>query len=195
MRYFGSVYRPLSEAYSLIVQVTYGCCHNTCAFCSMYKEKHFALRPLEEVLEDFEIGPTDLPEGGTGVSGRRRRPGAQGARSCYAILDTDPGAVPRVRAESPATPLPSSIQHPDGGGAADAAGKGPDHGLHGPGVRQRPGAATRCARATRHRRSSRQARRSARCGMALSVTAITGLGGPELLRRATRWRRPRPSTP
>ncbi|MBR5391067.1 MAG: radical SAM protein [Clostridia bacterium] len=55
MRYFGSVYRPPSEAYSLIVQVTYGCSHNTCAFCSMYKETPFALRPMEEILEDFAL--------------------------------------------------------------------------------------------------------------------------------------------
>lgn len=55
MRYKGSVYRPPSEARSLIVQVTYGCSHNTCAFCSMYKAKRFALRPMEEILGDFQL--------------------------------------------------------------------------------------------------------------------------------------------
>ena len=61
MRYYGSVYRPPSEARSLIVQVTYGCSHNTCAFCSMYKEKRFALRPLDEVLEDFRMARQVYP--------------------------------------------------------------------------------------------------------------------------------------
>ena len=54
MRYKGKVYRPPSEAYSLIVQVTYGCSHNRCAFCDMYDDKHFALRPMQEIREDFE---------------------------------------------------------------------------------------------------------------------------------------------
>ena len=55
MRYKGKVYRPPSEAYSLIVQVTYGCSHNGCAFCDMYDDKYFSLRPMDEIREDFEM--------------------------------------------------------------------------------------------------------------------------------------------
>lgn len=38
IEYEGRVFRPPSEAYSLIVQVTIGCSHNKCTFCDMYKE-------------------------------------------------------------------------------------------------------------------------------------------------------------
>ena len=55
MRYKGKVYRPPSETYSLIVQVTYGCSHNRCAFCDMYDDKHFSMRPMQEIREDFEL--------------------------------------------------------------------------------------------------------------------------------------------
>lgn len=55
MRYEGTLYRPPSEAYSLIVQATIGCSHNKCTFCSMYKDKKFRIRSTKEILEDFKI--------------------------------------------------------------------------------------------------------------------------------------------
>ncbi|EDS77717.1 radical SAM protein [Clostridium massiliodielmoense] len=55
MRYEGVVYRPPSEAYSLIIQVTLGCSHNKCTFCDMYKDRSFKIKSLEEVFEDLEL--------------------------------------------------------------------------------------------------------------------------------------------
>ncbi len=54
IHYEGRVFRPPSEAYSLIVQVTIGCSHNKCTFCDMYKEKQFRVRPLDDVKRDFD---------------------------------------------------------------------------------------------------------------------------------------------
>jgi radical SAM superfamily enzyme YgiQ (UPF0313 family) len=54
MRYEGNIFRPPSEANSLIVQVTIGCAHNDCTFCSMFKDKKFRVRPVTEVIEDLE---------------------------------------------------------------------------------------------------------------------------------------------
>jgi len=54
MRYEGDIYRPPSEAYSLIIQATIGCTHNACTFCESFKAKKFRLKPYEAVLEDLQ---------------------------------------------------------------------------------------------------------------------------------------------
>jgi len=53
MIYEGDVYRPPSEANSLIIQLTIGCARNSCTFCTMYKGKSFRIRPLPEVIGDL----------------------------------------------------------------------------------------------------------------------------------------------
>ncbi len=55
MRYEGSVFRPPSEARSYILQCTVGCTHNRCTFCSMYKDKKYHVRSMEEILADIEM--------------------------------------------------------------------------------------------------------------------------------------------
>lgn len=55
MRYQGNIYRPPSEARSLIVQATVGCSHNKCSFCSMYKDKSFRIRRTDEILKDIQV--------------------------------------------------------------------------------------------------------------------------------------------
>ena len=47
------LYRPPSEADSLIIQATLGCSHNRCTFCSMYKSKKYKKRSFEDIEKDI----------------------------------------------------------------------------------------------------------------------------------------------
>ena len=52
--YEGKVYRPPSEARSLILQVTTGCPYNQCDFCKMYKDKDFRIKSVTEIKDDIK---------------------------------------------------------------------------------------------------------------------------------------------
>ena len=52
MDYDFPLFRPPSEARSLIFQVTLGCSWNRCGFCTSYRTKDFRVRPFDEVERD-----------------------------------------------------------------------------------------------------------------------------------------------
>ena len=53
MHYTGTIYRPPFEARSLLLQVTIGCSHNKCSFCTMYRDEPFRMEPLDQIEEDL----------------------------------------------------------------------------------------------------------------------------------------------
>ncbi len=54
LRYSGPIYRPPSEANSLLVQATIGCPWNRCTFCMVYKKgPKFKIRSVTEIKEDL----------------------------------------------------------------------------------------------------------------------------------------------
>ena len=61
MDYVGRIFRPPSEAKSLLLQVTVGCSHNRCSYCDMYRDKRFSAKPWELVEHDIReaaaLGP------------------------------------------------------------------------------------------------------------------------------------------
>ena len=95
IEYEGRVFRPPSEAYSLIVQVTIGCSHNKCTFCDMYKEKRFRVRKLEEVKAELAAGTLKVFD--TATEGFITVEGAK-LDSYLADVDTDANFTPDTEA-------------------------------------------------------------------------------------------------
>ena len=181
MHYYGAVYRPPSEAYSLIVQVTYGCSHNRCAFCDMYDDKHFAIGPMEEVREDFEMARRSykkvervfLADGDALI---------RKASELYTILDTIRELFPECeRVTSYASPSSIRLRTDEELQTLRAKGRtmvymGLESGSDKVLTLMRKGHP-----AAEIIEMGQQVRRN---GLALSVTAIPGLGGAALLAAA-----------
>ncbi len=55
MYFEGPIYRPPSEAHSLLVQATVGCPHNRCTFCMVYKNgPHYREREVTDIIADLD---------------------------------------------------------------------------------------------------------------------------------------------
>lgn len=56
MHYTGTVWRPPYEASSLLLEVTAGCTHHRCKFCTLYDDLpiQFKMTPLDDIEEDLK---------------------------------------------------------------------------------------------------------------------------------------------
>ena len=56
MHYTGTIWRPPYEASSLLLEVTAGCTHHRCKFCTLYADLPFRFRmsPLEDIEADLK---------------------------------------------------------------------------------------------------------------------------------------------
>jgi radical SAM superfamily enzyme YgiQ (UPF0313 family) len=107
------LWRPPSEANSFILQATLGCSFNWCSFCSMYRTKPFAVRPLEQVRVEIQTMARAYP-------GLRRVFLADGdalaapTEHLLAILESLHAAFPRLERVSsyalPANLLKKSVE-------------------------------------------------------------------------------------
>ncbi len=62
MHYTGQVYRHPIEARTPLLEVTAGCSHNKCSFCTMYRETPFQVSPIEHIEEDLqELKNSNMP--------------------------------------------------------------------------------------------------------------------------------------
>jgi radical SAM superfamily enzyme YgiQ (UPF0313 family) len=83
--YVGRIFRPPSEAHSLLLQVTIGCSHNRCVYCDMYRDKEFRPKPWELIEADLREAAT-LGRRGRLSSGRLPQRDPHGGRSPRVFL-------------------------------------------------------------------------------------------------------------
>ncbi len=62
LNYAEPVYRPPSEAKSLIFQTTIGCSFNECSFCDMYRNKEYSEKSWDEVKAEIDLMAKQLPD-------------------------------------------------------------------------------------------------------------------------------------
>jgi radical SAM superfamily enzyme YgiQ (UPF0313 family) len=177
MRTEGDIYRPPSEAGSLILQATVGCSWNRCTYCAMYRDKRFRIREVGEVLEDIADARRTWGDGVERVFVADGDALAMDTDRWEAILDALRSAFPRLRRVSAYATAQNLLDKP----TADLA-RLADRGLTllyiGPESGD-PATLRRIAKGATAGEHVEAARRARLAGMDLSVIFLLGVAGVE----------------
>ncbi|MGB9920315.1 MAG: radical SAM protein [Moorellales bacterium] len=184
MPYEGLIYRPPSEAHSLILQVTVGCSHGACTFCSAYLGKRFRIKEWDEIEPDIRLAETYYRDHVERVFLADGNALVMDTPRLLRLLERLYRAFPRLqRVGIYGGPRDILRKTPEELRALKEAGLGIIY----LGVESGD---DEILRAIRKGVDSRQMIRAGRAvveaGIALSVTVIAGLGGPELSERHAR---------
>lgn len=107
IQYDEPLFRPPSEANSLILQVTFGCTWNKCSFCEMYSSKTFKPKEEEDILKEIAAVAKLQPDFRK-VFFADGNPMALSTKRLLKILTAIKDAFPKVRSVSTYS-LPSNL--------------------------------------------------------------------------------------
>jgi radical SAM superfamily enzyme YgiQ (UPF0313 family) len=181
--YIEPVYRPPSEAASLIFQVTEGCSHNGCLFCYMYRGKRFRAKPWEEVKAEIDEAAALVPH-------VRRVFLADGdafvlpVRSLERILEHLYGSFPQLQRVT-AYATPGNLLKKSAAEMKLLAGKGLKILYYGVETGD-PELLAKIGKGATPDEMAEGCRRATEAGLKLSITVILGIGGKKLGMRHAR---------
>ncbi|MFH0866420.1 MAG: radical SAM protein [Bacteroidota bacterium] len=96
INYDEPLFRPPSEAESLILQITFGCTWNKCAFCEMYTSKKFSIKKDEDIIAEINAIARIQP-GIRKIFLADGNPMALSSKKLLIVLNAINTAFPRIR--------------------------------------------------------------------------------------------------
>ena len=96
----GPIVRPQTDAYSIFLEVTVGCTHSHCRFCSFYQGYPFQVASFEQIEEDLQEAAAYAPHA-KHVWASGGNPFALGVEHLAKVAGLSSGSICRKRSFQP----------------------------------------------------------------------------------------------